>query len=416
LKTVAAIAIILALFATLPSHADAPLSATLTIAPTHVLPGLPAAFLVAVKNTSDHVQSVVSVSMRAIGSDGEFEPKNMLGQAVDGLPKDQTERCGEARCFNIPALGSRQMFIEAWGNGLLDDGRFTIPGSYQIELTLHVIAADGSDLPVVTALASLIVDQPTGVDADAWGWLLQQNGGKPWTILAWGLHGQSVIADLHAKFPQSRYSVWTAPLGASSLEQYLINLDVALDTNAEPSLRDMLLWAKGSALVAANAEAIHLKRDLQLALSLADEATKTLTTLGKLTIVDALRDRAVGAIARLYTSTTGAATLRQLAESDLPAPIALIPRVDCVSPGKGSAFIARFGYTNPNKALKVIELSDRNQITPAPRDQGQPRVFKPGDHASVLTASSPGGELKWHLDGSQATATADYPVQCAVKP
>lgn len=66
--------------------------------------------------------------------------------------------------------------------------------------------------------------------------------------------------------------------------------------------------------------------------------------------------------------------------------------------------------------LKVIELGDGNQVTPAPGDQGQPRVFKPGDHANVFTASSPAGELKWHLDGSQAIATADFPVQCTVNP
>jgi len=129
-----------------------------------------------------------------------------------------------------------------------------------------------------------------------------------------------------------------------------------------------------------------------------------------------LRDRATQTIARLYTSKTGAATLHQLGESDPPAPAALIPRVECVSPATGNAFIVHFGYTNPNKALKVVELSDRNEVTPAPRDQGQPRVFKPGDQSNVFTASSPGGELKWHLDGSQATATADFPVQCAATP
>jgi hypothetical protein len=39
-------------------------------------------------------------------------------------------------------------------------------------------------------------------------------------------------------------------------------------------------------------------------------------------------------------------------------------------------------------------------------------LFKPGDHANVFAASSPGGDLKWHLDGSTATATADFPTQC----
>jgi hypothetical protein len=64
----------------------------------------------------------------------------------------------------------------------------------------------------------------------------------------------------------------------------------------------------------------------------------------------------------------------------------------------------------------VIQMGDLNQVTPAPRDQGQPRFFKPGDHRSVFTASRPGGELIWHLDGGKATAAAEYPVQCPPAP
>lgn len=129
-----------------------------------------------------------------------------------------------------------------------------------------------------------------------------------------------------------------------------------------------------------------------------------------------MRQRASSIINELYTTKTGQEALRDLAASDPPAPLGIVPRVECVSRGTGKAFSARFGYLNPNRALKVIALGDDNQITPAPRDQGQPRVFKPGDRSNVFTASSPGGELKWHLDGSQAVATADFPVQCAAQP
>jgi len=49
---------------------------------------------------------------------------------------------------------------------------------------------------------------------------------------------------------------------------------------------------------------------------------------------------------------------------------------------------------------KTITISNLNQVTPAPRDQGQPKIFKPGAHANIFTANSPGGNLTWHLDGS----------------
>ncbi|HEX3583480.1 MAG TPA: hypothetical protein VH087_17040, partial [Thermoanaerobaculia bacterium] len=81
--------------------------------------------------------------------------------------------------------------------------------------------------------------------------------------------------------------------------------------------------------------------------------------------------------------------------------------------GSGASFTAHFGYANPNTANKVLQISDLNQVTPAPRDQGQPRVFRSGSHDHVFVATSPGGELKWHLDGNVATATRDFATPCS---
>jgi hypothetical protein len=86
--------------------------------------------------------------------------------------------------------------------------------------------------------------------------------------------------------------------------------------------------------------------------------------------------------------------------------------VDCVTKGAGQSFSARFGYSNPNRVTKVLQIGSDNQVTPAPHEQGQPRNFKPGDHANVFVASSSGGNLKWHLDGNTATATADLQKPC----
>src|SRR5260370_26337217 len=101
-----------------------------------------------------------------------------------------------------------------------------------------------------------------------------------------------------------------------------------------------------------------------------------------------MRKRATEGLPHLYTRRTAEETLRLLEQSDLPTPASVIPRVECVNRGAGNTFSARFGYANPNKAIKVLSLGDRNEVTPPPRDQGQPRVFKPGDHANAFTATS----------------------------
>jgi hypothetical protein len=94
----------------------------------------------------------------------------------------------------------------------------------------------------------------------------------------------------------------------------------------------------------------------------------------------------------------------------------VVPRVECVTKGQGQAFTARFGYSNPNSVVKVLPLSNLNEVTPAPRDQGQPRVFRSGDHSNVFTATSPGGNLQWHLDGATAEAARNLAVQCGTMP
>jgi hypothetical protein len=126
-----------------------------------------------------------------------------------------------------------------------------------------------------------------------------------------------------------------------------------------------------------------------------------------------MRQRAADALPHIYTRRTADETLRQLAANDPPAPLKITPRVECVTHGPGQSFTARLGYANPNPTIKVLPLGNLNQVTPAPRDQGQPRVFKPGDHKNVFTATSPGGTLIWHLDGGTASASADFSVQCS---
>jgi hypothetical protein len=411
-------AVALVPFLALPVVAEtSTVSAALAVAPPIVLPGLPSSFLVTIKNMSNQpLRLFEGVVVNISSAAGTFEAQGVNDRTQFALPESQMDKCGTSLCFAVPALGTRQLYIDfgpgLTGNEAFFDRRLCQAGSYDVHLTLRGDTADGSPVTVETIPASLTIQSPQGVDADAFHWLLTQSGGTAWTALNWAMGGDAVASELRTRFPDSQYSLWTAALGGTSREGQLSSLDRALATNPAPGLRDMLLWAKGSLLAQWNSTAIYIDRDIQRAVAYADAATSTLNTLRDVAIAGVLSQRAADTIKGLYTSKSGDATLRQLEASDSPAPAAVVPRVECVAPGLGQSFTARFSYTNPNTAMKVIPLGNSNQITPAPRDQGQPRVFKTGDHANAFTAKSPGGNLIWHLDGNKASASAEFPMQC----
>lgn len=157
-------------------------------------------------------------------------------------------------------------------------------------------------------------------------------------------------------------------------------------------------------------------RDIDKCLFYADMARSTYTTLQQQAVSQTMRQRAAEALTHIYTRKMAEGGLAMFAQSDPPAPAKVVPRVECVTPGAGNTFVARFGFTNPNRVVKVIQIGDGNQITPAPHDQGQPRVFVAGARSGVFTARSPGGQLIWHLDGATAVASADFPVRCSATP
>jgi hypothetical protein len=413
------LALVVSLALCLPAYAESPLAARLTVVPAAVLPGLPAAFLVTISNVSNRPQQVFDGAVLSVtDAAGSYEAA-VNGRSGFNLPTGQLDNCGGNPCLNMGPSTTRELYFDFTpslaGNPFFLDPRLSSVGAHELKLTLAASGDDGSEVEVSTQTAMLTIQQPQGAEADAWAWLAQQAGTTS-PALAWALRGPDLASELRARFPTSQYTIWAAALGGATKEEQLGNIDRALQSGPPAGLRDMLLFAKASLLVQWNHVAIHSFRDLQLALTYADAATTALTTLRESAVSSYMRDRAAKLIDNLYTTKTGQAVLRDLAALDPSAPLAVVPRVECVSVGSGRTFNAKFGYSNPNRAQKVIPLGNANQITPAPRDQQQPRVFKPGDHASVFTASSPGGELKWHLDGSDAVATADFPVQCAARP
>jgi hypothetical protein len=401
------------------AYGAAPLTATLTLVPVTVLPALPTAFLVTITNSSNQPQQVFDTATLSVTTAATAYVAEVNGRTEVSLPADQTESCNASRCLNIAPLGTKELYFDFGpslvGNPFFFEARLSASGTYGLKLTLRTLASDGSEIDLSTQTATLTIQQPQGVDAEALTWLTQQAGTTS-AAMNWALRANTIATQLRALFPKSQYANWTAALGGATKEEQLANIDAALGANPPVGLRDTLLFAKGSLLAQWNRVAIYSLRDLQAALTYADAATATLSTLRDSGISNYMRQRATALIDGLYTTKTGQAALRDLAAADPPAPAAVVPRVECVTRGKDQSFTARFGYSNANRALKVLQIGDLNQVTPAPRDQGQPRVFKPGDHSSVFTASSPGGELKWHLDGSQATATADFAVRCSATP
>lgn len=402
-----------------PAFAQLTVTTSLELQPATTIPELPVAFLVTITNpTSRPVVLANAMSLRVTPSNGDgFLAAGIGGRTVVNLPRQATTGCGGSeQCVSIPPSGQLQLYINYGptldGNEFFSDRRLSQPGTYSLQLILFVSSA--RDLaPVSSGPAAFVVQSPSGVDVQALDFLNQHGSGGVWSNENWALTGDDIAPLIRANYPTSTYATWVAALGrVSSPTASVANLDAALATNPTPSLRDNLLWAKGAFLAQASVDALYAERDVDSAIAEADAARTTYKLLSEVAISDALRQLAMVALSRLYTPDTARTILRQLAAGDPAAPAAVVPRVECVTPGAGQTFRARFGYTNPNSAMKVLQVGNGNEVTPAPREQGQPRVFKPGSHSNVFTASSPGGELKWHLDGNLATATRDFATQC----
>src|SRR5258708_28628980 len=172
------------------------------------------------------------MSLTATTQDGTFEVEGVDKRLSPGLPEDQTEKCEDSFCLTVPALATRQLYIDIdpslVGNVFFADPRLTVPGTYGLQMTFLSAAADGSDVSIKTNVANLTVKEPSGIDAEVWKWLIQLNDGKPWTAYNWGLAGDGTAPALRSRFPTSEYSRWVAQLGGPSWRQQLTNIDAPL--------------------------------------------------------------------------------------------------------------------------------------------------------------------------------------------
>ena len=83
----------------------------------------------------------------------------------------------------------------------------------------------------------------------------------------------------------------------------------------------------------------------------------------------------------------------------------LRPIAECVEVAPSGAFLAHFGYENPNK--QVVSSPPVNVFQPLSANGQQPTTFQPGLHADVFqVASTSGADLSWYLTGNRATASS----------
>lgn len=392
-------------------------SVVLSLEPAVTLPGIPVAFLATIDNPgNDPILMTDSATLRVTTAAGTFDANGASG-SIANLPPSDVEPCNDAKCITVPPHGRKQVYFD-YGPSLAEneffrDERLSEPGTFQLQLILYY---EKGDIPFAEAPSNtvpFVIQQPTGVDAAVWAALRQGSPTHQWTAIQWIVGGDRAAEAIRRDFPTSRYVPYVAALGhASSPAESVSFINAALSQNPTPSLRDNLLVTKGAYLNYLSGSALHADRNLDAAMQFADEARAAYEKLQSVAISDVRRQQASDGLKKVLTEVVAREDLQLLAAGDPPAPARVVPKVECVSKGEGEAFSVRFGYVNPNDSFKVLQLSDDNQITPAPRDQGQPRIFGSGTHTNVFVAKSPGGVLKWHLDSNVAAATADSAPPC----
>jgi hypothetical protein len=401
-------------FVTITVAADAVPTATLRLIPESTLPGIPVSFLVTVTNPSTRPLTVGNgMSLTATTAEGTFDVLDMTNKTVVALPDEGIDKCRAVSCLHVPPNGQRDLLIDVGpvlhGNVFFHDRRLMAPGTYALELTLYTFDAGA----IRTNPATLTVRQPTGIDLEVWNFLKEAAAPSDWVLTSWAYSKPLLVQEIQSRYPTSAYVPSVVSLGAiSKFPGDVTAFDHALAMNPPVTVRDNLLWHKAAYLAGQSKHVLRSLRDAEQAVALADRARDAYLELQRGAISDLMRQRAAEGLSQLNTRAMAEETLRLYESTDARAPEKVIPRVECVTRGSGKTFTARFGYENPNKIVKVLPIGNLNQITPAPRDQGQPRVVKPGSRSDVFTATSPGGNLTWHLDGQKAVATRDFAVQC----
>ncbi|MDP9194478.1 MAG: hypothetical protein M3P06_22490 [Acidobacteriota bacterium] len=403
-----------------PAALEKPATATLRLIPESTLPGIPVSFLITITNPNDQVLRIGDGMNLKVTTDVDtFDVLDLLKHDTFRLPSEGVDDCGGASCLYVPAHGKRELLVDVGsmlvGNAMLLDHRLMKPGVYDLELTLYDHDRWFDRVSIRTNVATLTVREPAGVDLEVWKLMNKAVDPYEWDGLSWPLWSSLLPQEIQKRYPTSAYLPSVVSMGW--IEQFprdLSALDYALAMNPPATVRDNILWTKACYLAWHSRKLLSDARDVEQVVALADRAREVFRELQRVAISDVMRKRAAQGLSRLYTRATALQEIEFREHFESPTVfVNVIPRVECVTRRSGTSFTARFGYENPSSAITWRQhIGVNNRFTPAPDDQGQPDKFEPGSHSNAFTASSPGGNLTWHLDGQKAVAKRDFAVQC----
>jgi len=265
--------------------------------------------------------------------------------------------------------------------------------------------------PIPSNEVTLTVDEPKGEDLIVWNRIQQAVAPRAWAAADWPHAPAGLAQEIFRNHPRSRYaqdivSLLSLPatefidaatqaiaIDPSSMQSDLLRLGIAF-AHWQLYQDAMSAWNLDAAL-RENAEFLRIR--------------KSVTEHTPFSYI-----RSVVKRGERLEQTDGEvrAFFDYRVKSLVPATEPVVPGVDCIQKGLDhGGFVARFNYKLVSSRVKVIAPGNGNRLVPGVADQGQPRVFTPGQHPFVASGVSRSGEpVSWELDGRTATATADAPI------
>ncbi|HEX2060691.1 MAG TPA: hypothetical protein VHK90_08115 [Thermoanaerobaculia bacterium] len=184
------IAVLLTVVAVVPVHAAGLTVTEATISPASTLPALPYWITLAVTNTSDRpVRLPRAYSMEVVPPAGQPFQARYIEETSVRIPDaylDLEIAPGETRRIDVTTG-------DDMADGWMLDKRLREPGTYQVRLVFGAVAT-----PVMT----VTVEQPAGLDAQAWSALLARTKGSAMLRVP---KDDSIGQDLWAQYRESRY-------------------------------------------------------------------------------------------------------------------------------------------------------------------------------------------------------------------
>jgi hypothetical protein len=398
-----------AAFLTTAVHAQ---TIQLQIFPDKTLPGIPPSFAIHVQNAAPAQLTLLNgVNLEVTPQSGSRFFAEWDGRSTEPLTGDA------ATTVTIPANASRDfalpLDVTLATPAFFFDPRLSQPASYLLRVHLYQQVPNAANQDLQSGDVPFVVQTPAGEDAAVWNRMQQLANGK-WSSRSWATYGFAVASEVFASHPSSLYLPYAALVKPSETNaQKLQAIDQALAMSPSGPIADMLRLGQAAVHGFMSQDAM---REAQVDIAIAEEETaRTITNdVAKRSAFAFLRARADAELKTLKTADELRAYQRFAIDHAPPAALALVPTAECVDI-VGEKMFARFGYTNPNLAAKIIPAGKSNRVNGDGSNRGQPQYFRPGSHPHTFSASGDDDTVTWFLDGQTAAAGRNS-ARCAPVP